>query len=76
MPDVCAVIGCKVRREEGIRLFRIPAVQGRVKNPERKEQETRRRQAWIRAINRKLKPRQNYVFWKVCAKHFISGNKY
>lgn len=63
-------------RGSGIRLFRIPAVHKSVKNLERKEQETRRRNAWIRAINRRLKDGQKYDHWRVCANHFISGNYY
>lgn len=53
-------------------LFRIPAVKKTLKDPERIQLCTRRRQAWIRAIKRG-KNDKDFKNWRVCSNHFISG---
>lgn len=56
MPDMCSVVRCAVKwGQNGLRLFRIPAVNKNIRNADRLEIYSRRRLAWIQTENRKLK---------------------
>lgn len=73
MPDNCCVDGCaNVRsRQLDIGFFRIPAIPKKASKPEIKELLSTRRNAWLMAIGRT--DVSNPKHWKVCGKHFISG---
>lgn len=72
MPDLCNVVGCsKLRDRDNVRMFRLPKIKKRYKNPELIDLASRRQLAWLQALRKTDATKSKDC--KVCSRHFISG---
>lgn len=73
MPTFCCVVNCGMRGErDRVSFFRFPAILNHRGDLFRALSEERRN-SWVKALKRGPLSEQQLKYWRVCSRHFISG---
>lgn len=74
MPTTCIVIGCGNRRfRDMVSFFNVPTIRCFKHNIKKNELSKKRREEWLKAIQRADLTESKIRHEKVCSIHFITG---